>query len=168
MHIACYQLAYKRTFNNRALSTLAIEICFSDLSVVELSGSGCPKAYQIPKLMSILVEYNIAMHDPTKLFTMDKHGGPPYPVHVLDQFSTCDSEDTNNNSSVKFHEHSFDCIPRICHKHKKFNPTIYGPRQSSHGDVGVQVKGRFYFNEATVGALTRSGLPENYELSNDK
>ena len=118
--------------------------------------------------MSILQEYNIAKHDPTKLFTMDKCRGAPYPVHVIDKFSSSDSGDTNNNSSVTFCEHSFDHIPRICHKHKKFYPTIYGPRQSSHSDVGVQIRGRFYLNEATIGALTRSGLPENYELSNDK
>ena len=67
--------------------------------------------------MSILVEYNIAKHDPTKLFTMDKCRGVPYPVHFIDQFSSSDSEDTNNNSSDTFHEHSFDHIPRIFCKH---------------------------------------------------
>ena len=59
--IACHHLAHKNTFNNRAISTLAIKSCFSDLSVVEFSGSGCLKSYQIPKLMSILVEYNIVI-----------------------------------------------------------------------------------------------------------
>ena len=129
IHIAFYHLAYKHTFNNRTLSTLAIESCFSDLSVVELSGSGCPKAYQIPKLMSILVEYNIAKHDPTKLFTMDKRCGATYPLHVAGELSSSNSDSDLSSSRNTFHEHSFDRIPRIGHKQKIFNSTIYWPRQ---------------------------------------
>ena len=37
---------------------------------------------------------------------------------------------------------------------KKPNLTIYGPRQSSQGDVGVRTKGHFHLNEATIGTLT--------------
>ena len=35
---------------------------------------------------------------------MDKCQGAPYPVHVIDEFSTSESEDNNDNSSVTFHE----------------------------------------------------------------
>ena len=166
MHIACYHLEEKQTFNNRAISTSAIESCFSNLGVVELSGSGCPKAYQIPKLMSILVEYNIAKHDPTKIFTMDKRCSAPYPVHLADEFSSSESDGELNSSQNTFHEHSFDRIPRFGCKHKKINPTIYGPRQSSQEDIGVHIKGHFHFNEAIIGALTRSGLPEDFNVNN--
>ena len=75
MWIALYLLSEKHKFNNRAISTGRVESTFSDLSIVEITGTGCPKAYQIPKLMSILVEYNTAKHDPTKLFKMDKCRG---------------------------------------------------------------------------------------------
>ena len=112
-------------------------------------------------------EYNIAKHDPTKLFTMDKWHEAPYPVHVADEFSSSNSESDLNNSDNIFKEHSFDRIPRFGCKHKKFNPTIYGPRQSSRGDVGVCIKGRFHFNEATIGALTRSGLPEDFNVNDN-
>ena len=155
----------KNTFNNRAILPLEIESCFSDLSVVELSGSGCPKAYQIPKLISIFVEYNIAKHDPTKLFTMDKRHGAPYPVHIADEFSSSESDGELNSSQNTCHKHSFDRIPRFGHKHKKFNPTIYGPRQSSRGDVGVHIKGHFHLNEAIISALTRSELPEDFNMN---
>ena len=37
-----------------------------------------PKGLSIPKLISILVEYNTAKHDPTKLFKMDRCQGEPY------------------------------------------------------------------------------------------
>ena len=50
IHIACYHLAHKNTFNNRAISTLAIESCFSDLSVVECSGSRCPNLIKYQNL----------------------------------------------------------------------------------------------------------------------
>ena len=63
--IALYTLSSKHTFNHRAISTGGIESSFADLSIIEITGTGYPKAYQIPKLMSILVEYNTAKHDPT-------------------------------------------------------------------------------------------------------
>ena len=68
---------------------------------------------------------------------MDKRHRAPYPVHVTDQFSLSELESELNNSENTFREHSFCRIPRFGHKYKKFNPTIYGPRQSSRGDVGV-------------------------------
>ena len=63
--IALCTLSSKHTFNHRAISTGGIESLFSDLSIIEITGTGCPKAYQILKLMSILVEYNTAKHSPT-------------------------------------------------------------------------------------------------------
>ena len=68
LRIALYTLSSKHIFNHRAISTGGIESSFADLSIIEITGTGCPKAYQILKLMSILVEYNTAKHDPTKLF----------------------------------------------------------------------------------------------------
>ena len=82
--IALYTLSSKHTFNHRAILTGGIESSFADLSIIEITGMGCPKAYQIPKLMSILVEYNTAKHDPTKLFKMDNRKGVPYKSSVLD------------------------------------------------------------------------------------
>ena len=84
LHIALYTLSSKHIFNHRAISTGEIESSFADLSIIEITGTGCPKAYQIPKLMSILVEYNTAKHDPTKLFKMDNRKGVPYKSSVLD------------------------------------------------------------------------------------
>ena len=49
-----YIFAKDHRFNNRALSTLGIESCYSDVSIIEITGSGCNKSYQVPKLVSIL------------------------------------------------------------------------------------------------------------------
>ena len=100
MQIALYLLSEKHKFNNQAISTGGVESTFSDLSIVEITGTGCPKAYQIPKLMSILVEYNTAKHDPTKLFKMDKNRGEPYITSVLDIPSS--SEDSDDNTTNFF------------------------------------------------------------------
>ena len=98
---------------------------------------------------------------------MDKWHGAPYPVHVADEFSSWSSDDDINSSQNTFCEHSFDRIPRFGHKCKIFNPIIYGPRESSRGDVGVCIKGNFHFNKATIGALTRSGLPEDFNVNDN-
>ena len=83
--IFMYIFTTNHKFNNRALSTVGMESCYSDLSILEITGSGCPKSYQVPKLISILQEYNTAKHDPTKLFTMDKRQGASYPVRLMEQ-----------------------------------------------------------------------------------
>ena len=49
--IFMYLSSTNHKFNNRALSTLGIESCYSDLSIIEITGSGCPKSYQVPKLI---------------------------------------------------------------------------------------------------------------------
>ena len=78
-----------------------------------------PNASQIPKLMSILVEYNTAKHDPTQLFKMDRCQGESCITSVLDIHSS--SEDSDDNSSNVFQSHSFNRIPCIGKKGEKLN-----------------------------------------------
>ena len=129
---------------------------------MEITGTGCPKAYQIPKLMSILVEYNTAKHDPTKLFKMDKCRGEPYITSVLDIPSSLD--DSDYNTMNVFQSHSFDRIPHIAKKQKKFKPPICGPLDPSWGEGNVQVTGKYKLSDSRYGACTRLGLPENVEI----
>ena len=129
-YIFMYLFATNHKFNNRALSTLGIESCYSDLSIIEITGSGCPKSYQVPRLISILQEYNTAKHDPTKLFTMDKRCGLPYPVRLMEQLGLQDESDNGGSTSL-FCSHSFDRILHLNKKRKKFNPLISAPHQPS-------------------------------------
>ena len=46
IHIALYLLSEKHKFNNRLISTGGVKSTFLDLSIVEITGTGCPKAYQ--------------------------------------------------------------------------------------------------------------------------
>ena len=103
--IFMFIFAKDHRFNNRALSTLGIESCYSDVSIIEITGSGCPKSYQVPKLVSILQEYNTAKHGQTKLFTMDKRREVPYPTRLMEQMSTDVESDDESNTSI-FRTHS--------------------------------------------------------------
>ena len=161
--IFMYLFAKNNKFNNRALSTLGIESCYSDLSIIEITGSGCPKAYQIPKLISILQEYNTAKHDPTKLFTIDKRRGVPYPVRLMEQLSSQDDSENEGSTSL-FHTHSFDRIPRIHKKRKKFNPVISGPQEPSRGEGSIRTVGKYKLNETKIDSMTRLGLPKDYNI----
>ena len=59
-----YGLSSSHSYNTRAISTLAIESFFSDLTRYEFSGLGAPKAVDIPKLISHFVHINTTKHDP--------------------------------------------------------------------------------------------------------
>ena len=101
-----------------ALTILGIESCYSDLSIIKITGSSCLKSYQVPKLISILQEYNTAKYDRTKLFTIDKRCGVPYPVRLMAQLGSQDVSD-NGGSTSSLHSHSFDHIPCLGKKKKE-------------------------------------------------
>ena len=48
--------------NQRSISTLTIESFFSELTNMEFSGLGCPKAVDIPRLISHVTELNNIHH----------------------------------------------------------------------------------------------------------
>ena len=52
--------------NQRSISTVGIESFFSELTSMEFSGLGCPKAVDIPRLISHVTELNSIRHDPNR------------------------------------------------------------------------------------------------------
>ena len=67
--------------NQRAISTLSIKSFFSDLTHMEFSGLGCPKAVDIPRLISHVAEINHIRHDVHRgfVFNTTKQGCLPIP-----------------------------------------------------------------------------------------
>ena len=67
--------------NQRAISTLLIKSFFSDLTHMEFSGLGCPKAVDIPRLISHVAEINHIRHDVHRgfVFKTTKQGCLPIP-----------------------------------------------------------------------------------------
>ena len=157
-----YGLTAQHKFNARSISSLGAESYYSDITAIDTSGATCPKAHRIPKIKSIIVEYNTARHDPTKLFNMDKRRGAPYPSRPLDpQADSGSSEDESSN----FRSHSFDRIPRKFMKRKKFRPTMSGPNEPSRGEENIRTIGKYRLNEAKIKSCTRMGLPEDVDIS---
>lgn len=64
--IILYGLSDSNTYNQRALSTLAVESFFSDLSQVAHTTSGIPMAANVPRYLSRMSQLNKIRDDPTK------------------------------------------------------------------------------------------------------
>ena len=66
IRIALYLVLEFHTFNHKAICTRGIESSFSDLSIVDITGTSCPKAYQIPKLMLNIILLNMIQQNFSK------------------------------------------------------------------------------------------------------
>ena len=97
-----------------------------------------------------------------KLFTIDKRRGVPHPVRLMEQLGSQDESDSSVSTSL-FHSHSFDQIPWSGKKHKKFNPVILAPHQSSRGSI--RTVGKYKLNETTINSMTHLGLSKDYKVT---
>ena len=70
--------------NQRAISTVGIESFFSELTSMEFSGLGCPKAVDIPRLMSHVTELNLIRHNPNHRFVFNTTNRGTYPYDTLE------------------------------------------------------------------------------------
>ena len=57
--------------NQRSISTVGIESFFSEITAMEFSGLGCPKAVDIPRLISHVTELNAIRHDVDRGFVFN-------------------------------------------------------------------------------------------------
>ena len=71
--------------NQRSISTLSIESFFSELTNMELSGLGCPKAVDIPRLISHVTELNNIRHELDRGFSFHTTNRAAYPYHTLER-----------------------------------------------------------------------------------
>ena len=112
--ILLYKLAWNLTFNNRAISTLAIESFFASLSKADFTMMGCPKATQIHRILPIMMQYNSYKHDLDKKFDMDSRQGSPYPHYELESRWTVPQP--AQSDEIQFKKHRFDMY---CKKYKE-------------------------------------------------
>ena len=96
-----FQLSSNECYNSRAISTLAVESFFSDLSRFQFGGLGAPKAVDIPKLISHVVYINTTKHDPERGFEFVTMTRDNYPVYLMEQ-------NTDNIPGMMLKNHSFD------------------------------------------------------------
>ena len=71
--------------NQRSISTLFIESFFSELTNMEFSGLGCPKAVDIPRLISHVTELNNIRHELDRGFSFHTTNRAAYPYHTLEK-----------------------------------------------------------------------------------
>ena len=71
--------------NQRSISTLSIESFFSELTNMEFSGLGCPKAVDIPRLISHVTELNNICHELDRGFSFHTTNRAAYPYHTLEK-----------------------------------------------------------------------------------
>ena len=64
--IQLYWLSRKKTYNQRAISTLAVESFFSDLASLATNNSGIPFSADIPHYLAKVIQMNSIKHDPIK------------------------------------------------------------------------------------------------------
>ena len=104
--ILLYKLAWNLTFDNRAITTLAIESFFASLSKADFNMTGCPKAMPIHRILPIMMQYNSYKHDPGKKFHMDSRQCAPYPHYDLESRVT--SPESLQSDDIQFKSHRFD------------------------------------------------------------
>ena len=85
MRFSLFQLSSNECYNSRAISTLAVESFFSDLSRFEFGGLGAPKAVDIPKLILHVVHINTTKHDPELGFEFVTMTRDNYSVYLMEQ-----------------------------------------------------------------------------------
>ena len=71
--------------NQRSISTLSIESFFSELTNMEFSGLGCPKAVDIPRVISHVTELNNIRHELDRGFSFHTTNRAAYPYHTLEK-----------------------------------------------------------------------------------
>ena len=126
-----FQLSSSKSYNTRAISTLAVESFFSDLARYEFSGLGAPKLVDIPKLISHVVHLNTTKHNPNRGFEFTTSTRDNYPVYLMDSSKI----DTSTSS---FQQNLFD----VNKANKKYKSrrwfTLSKPKQVLKGGKGVR------------------------------
>ena len=131
-----YGLPTNGTYNHSAIPTLAAEF-FPDLTAVEFTTTGCPKAVQIPNLIRQVTLMNKLKHDPEKFFVMELTIKSVFPCNVMDLTEDMDPlEDTGDVAYFKNHLSNKQVMRITCRKEgKKFK--INEPDKTAQGTHGV-------------------------------
>ena len=64
--IQLYHISENKTYNHRAISTLAVESMFSNLTTLSRPTSGIPLAAKIPRYISMMTQLTTTMANPNK------------------------------------------------------------------------------------------------------
>ena len=131
--------------NQRSISTLSIESFFSELTNMEFSGLDCPKAVDIPRLISHVTELNNIHHELDRGFSFHSTNRAAYPYHTLEK-------PHDQNLTV------FD-MPR-CRKKRKEQSLLALPKAITRGTLPIRE--HHHKNESKVLLHKRARVPDAF------
>lgn len=155
--IQLYELALKKMYSARAISTLPCESMFSDLVRFDREGNGYIKACNIGMILGRVVAVNYVKHKPQKTYYLMPTTKGTYPVHVLDWESDEEDEDGNLSNSFHYANHHFDKVQTNRNNHRKRRSDITTGIAPMRGVLGVRMYHRV--NERLINPETRAGRP---------
>ena len=132
--------------NQRSISTVAIESFFSEITAMEFSGLGCPKAVDIPRLISHVTELNSIRHDTGRGFVFNTSNRGAYPYDSLEP-------------PIDRNQTRFD-LPRV-RKKRKAQSLLALPKAITRGQLTIREFHRK--DESKVPLHRRSGVPETFD-----
>jgi hypothetical protein len=169
LRIYLYNLASSGTYNQRSVSTLFVEGFFSRLTDIDRSGTGCPKASQIPWLISRMLRLDWHKNDPDRSYFMQLSRNNVYPFYAPDidvgnyEMQTYDTfEDKESEHHVK--PHHFD-HPRqetrrkSRHIYKENYSRVKPFHMSARGEQTIR-QDHYKRNDSKVLPLHRHGIYE--------
>ena len=131
--------------NQRAISTVGIESFFSELTSMEFSGLGCPKAVDIPRLISHVTELNSIRHDSGRGFVFNTTNRGSYPYDTL--------EPPLDRNQTRFD------LPRV-RKKCKAQTLLALPKAITRGQLTIR---EFHRKDESKVPLHRcSGVPDDF------
>ena len=142
-----YSLSSKKTYNHRAISTLAIETFFGNLSRLEYTSTGNPKSTQVHLLMGHMLKLQQHHNDPDRGFHMITTLRPFYPDYnnpsgnvatSSEDDSTDDDDDSDDAVKITARTHGFDT--KSVHQRKKRQKwsKVANPTEVARGTRGVR------------------------------
>ena len=131
--------------NQRSVSTLAVESFFSDLTNMEFSGLGCPKAVDVPRLITHITQLNTICHNSDRGFVFKTTNRGVYPIDTLDP--------PLDRNSMRFD------LPRNRRK-RKAQPLLALPKAITRGQLTIREFHRK--NESKVLLHKRAGVPDTF------
>jgi hypothetical protein len=138
LRLALYNYAQNGTYNHRAISTLAAESFFSDISAMEFTTTGCPKAIQIPTLIGQVTQMNKHKHDPLKYFFMEITSRSVYPTRPMDLVEGEHVRATSEDTSY-FKNHQFDVLVTQSERRRLGKAFVVNhPDKTAKGTRGVR------------------------------
>ena len=145
-------------YSQRAISTLDIESFFSDLTKLEFTGLGEPKAVDVPRLIKKAVFINDIKHDPNRGFELKTTSRSTYPYHLM---QPSNQQITNTLQSKLFNVQD---SKRMRRKRKQFDQ-IAKPKCVTRG--GTTLRTKYYkYDESLLDMQKRAGIAVDIDISN--